>query len=138
LKRFLLLALPLLALTMALFHFALECIGLAPERGALAAAGITPPVLPGWVTAGTWGLEALGLAALFLLADAPGRPRWLTGLLAGWTAWVFRGPLLVIAAAGLAGLPPRPWWGMALGWWILYTVCGLLLAGAARAAELRP
>ncbi|HEV8582315.1 MAG TPA: hypothetical protein VGX68_24865 [Thermoanaerobaculia bacterium] len=134
-KRFLLLALPLLILTMAVFRFALETLGMAPDPEALSRHGVAG--LPQWVTLATWALESIGLAALFLMIQ--GRSgRWLAGLLTGWIAWVFRGPLLVVTVAGLAGLPPGPWWSMAFSWWVLYTLCGLLLGGVAAAAGLPP
>lgn len=135
LRRFLIFALPLLVLTMGLFHFALEALRLAPDPAVLSRSGVAS--LPGWVVLATWILEAVGLAALYLLI-LRGGSRWAAGLLAGWIAWVFRGPLLVVAVVGLAGLPPRPWWGMAFSWWILYTLCGLVLAAAAAAARLQP
>ncbi len=135
LKRFLLFALPLLILTMALFRFAQEMLGMAPDPAALSRLGTAE--LPGWVTLATWALEAVGLAALYLLIQGRGG-RWLAGLLTGWIAWVFRGPLLVVTVAGLADLPPGPWWSMALSWWVLYTLCGLLLGGVAAAASLPP
>jgi len=118
---------------MALFRFAEEALGVAPDPAALSASGAVQ--LPGWVMLATWILEAVGLAALFLLIQ--GRSgRWLAGLLTGWVAWVFRGPLLVVTVAGLAGLPPGPWWSLAFSWWVLYTVCGLVLGGVAAAAGL--
>lgn len=133
LRRFLVFALPLLVLTMALFRFAEEALGMAPDPAALSTSGAVP--LPAWVMLATWILEAIGLAALFLLIQ--GRSgRWLAGLLTGWVAWVFRGPLLVVTVAGLAGLPPGPWWALAFSWWVLYTVCGLVLGGVAGAAGL--
>jgi hypothetical protein len=135
LRRFLAFALPLLVLTMALFRFALEVLGRAPDPALLSPSGGGP--LPGWVILATWGLEALGLAALYLLIQGHGGRRWLSGLLAGWIAWVFRGPLLVVSVVGLAGLPPGPWWAMAFSWWVLYTLCGLLLGGAAAASGLQ-
>lgn len=131
LRRFLLLALPLLVLTMALFHFALEAFGRAPDT----APGV---VLPAWLTLGTWCLEAVGLAALFLLIHGRGNGRWLSGLLTGWIAWVFRGPLLVLAVVSFGGLAPGPWWSLAFSWWILYSLCGLLLGGLAAAVGLQP
>ena len=134
LKRFLLFALPLLILTMAVYRFALEALGMAPDPAALSHRGV--PDFPQWVMLATWMLEAVGLAALFLLIQGRGG-RWVAGLLAGWIAWVFRGPLLVVTVAGLAGLPPGPWWSMVLSWWVLYTLCGLLLGGVAAAAGLR-
>lgn len=133
LRRFLLLALPLLILTMGLFQFAMEMLGLQVDPSRLAPGGGI--ALPGYVTLATWGLEALGLAALFLLVHGR-NGGWTSGLLTGWIAWVFRGPLLVVAVVGLAGLPPRPWWALALSWWVLYSVCGLLLSGVAAGVGL--
>jgi hypothetical protein len=135
LRRFLIFALPLLVLAMALFHFGLEALGMAPDPQALSSARTS--ALPAWLMLATWMLEAIGLSALFLLIH--GRSgRWLAGLLTGWIAWVFRGPLLVVSVAGLAGLPPGPWWSMAFSWWVLYTLCGLLLGAVAAAAGLLP
>lgn len=134
-RRFLIFSIPLLILAMALFHFALEALGRAPDPAALSPTG---RALPGWITLATWGLEALSLSALFLLIHSRSGLRLLSGLLTGWIAWVFRGPLLVVTVVGLAGLPSGPWWGLAFGWWILYTFCGLLLGGAAAAASLQP
>jgi hypothetical protein len=113
LRRFLLLALPLLILTMALFQFAMEMLGLQVDPAELGG-GIA---LPGYVSLATWTLEALGLSALFLLVHGRGWG-WTSGLLTGWIAWVFRGPLL-------------PWWLLVLSWWVLYSLCGLLLSGVA-------
>jgi hypothetical protein len=135
LRRFLLLALPLLILTMALFQFAMEMLGLQVDPSQLGG-GID---LPGYVSLATWTLEALGLAALFLLVDGRSGGRgwgWTSGLLAGWIAWVFRGPLLVVTVVGLAGLSPRPWWSLTLSWWVLYSLCGLLLSGVAAGVGL--
>lgn len=136
LRRFLFFALPLLLLTMALFHFAQEMLGTAPDSTELSSTGAPRP--PAWVTLGTWMLEAVGLVALFLLVQGRNGGRWTAGLLTGWIAWVFRGPLLVVAVVGLGGLPPAPWWSLAFSWWILYTLCGLLLGGLAAAAGLPP
>jgi hypothetical protein len=135
LRRFLIFALPLLVLTMGLFRFALEALRLAPDPAVLSQSGGTS--LPGWVVLGTWILEAVGLAALYLMIQGGSGSRWASGLLAGWIAWIFRGPLLVVTVVGLAGLPPRPWWGMAFSWWILYTLCGLVLGAAASASRLQ-
>ena len=136
LRRFLIFSIPLLILAMALFQFALEALGRAPDPSALSPSGGRD--LPGWVALAVWGLEALSLSALFLLIYNRSGLRLLSGLLAGWIAWVFRGPLLVVTVVGLAGMPAAPWWGLAFGWWILYTFCGLLLGGAAAAAGLQP
>ena len=118
---------------MALFQFALEMLGLQVAAPDLAPGGGID--LPGYVSLATWSLEALGLAALFVLVH--GRSGgWLSGLLTGWIAWVFRGPLLVVSVVGLAGLSPRPWWSLVLSWWILYSLCGLLLGGVAAGVGL--
>jgi len=135
LKRFLLLALPLLVLTMGLFQFALEHLGRAPNPALLSPA--TAPHLPAWVVLGTWLLESIGLAALYLLLHGGGGGRMLNGLLTGWIAWVFRGPLLVVTVVTLGGLPAGPWWSLALGWWVLYSICGLLLGVTAAASGLQ-
>jgi hypothetical protein len=136
---------------MALQRFALEALGIAPmlpgpaRSGAGSAAAALGGVLPAWAVAGAWCLEALGLTALFLLIHGRGAGAgagsgagtgWWNGLLAGWIAWVFRGPLLVISVAEV-GLSPGPWWSAALSWLALYTVCGLLLGALAQGAGLR-
>lgn len=137
-RRFLIFSLPLLILTMALFHFALEALDRAPNPAALSRFGVRE--LPSHILLGSWFLEALGLAALYLLIDGrSGRSgRMVSGLLAGWIAWIFRGPLLVVAVVGLGGLPAGPWWSLAFSWWILYSLCGLLLGGVAAASGLQP
>jgi hypothetical protein len=133
LRRFLVLALPTLVLVMALFRSGVEALGRTPAL--LSAA---PDLRQRWVVViGTWLLEALALAALYLLVQASGGSRLLNGLLTGWIAWVFRGPLLVVAVVTLAGQPAGPWWSMAFSWWVLYTVCGLLLGLVATASGLR-
>jgi hypothetical protein len=127
LKRFLVLALPLLLVLFALFHLGLEVAGYEPELGPLVGWRAGSYGLPGgWVLA-TWALEALGLAALYLLIVGPGAPRFASGLLAGWIAWVFRGPLLVITAVGYGGMAHAPWWRLSLRWLLLYTLAGALL-----------
>lgn len=133
LRRFLLLALPLLILTMGLFQFAMEMLGLQVAPSDLAPGGGID--LPGYVSLATWCLEALGLAALFVLVHGR-NGGWLSGLLTGWIAWVFRGPLLVVTVVGLAGLAPRPWWSLVFSWWVLYSLCGLLLSGVAAGVGL--
>ena len=61
LKRFLLFALPLLILTMAVYRFALEALGMAPDPAALSHRGV--PDFPQWVMLATWMLEAVGLGS---------------------------------------------------------------------------
>ncbi|HVT15886.1 MAG TPA: hypothetical protein VHQ90_06840 [Thermoanaerobaculia bacterium] len=134
-KRFLLLALPLLVLTMAVFHFAVAALGRAPD---LSGARLAGPGPQSWAVAGAWLLESLALAALFLLVQGVAGGRLLNGLLTGWIAWVFRGPLLVISVVTLAGQPAAPWWSLTLGWLLLYSICGLLLGFLASASGLPP
>lgn len=122
---------------MALFHFALEMFHLEPEAGRLVPSGSTV-TLPGWVALGSWLLESIGLAALFLLIHARGGWGWLAGLLSGWIAWIFRGPLLVVTVVRVAGLPPGPWWSLAILWLILYSICGLLLGFLSSVTGLQP
>lgn len=132
-RRFLLLSIPLLMVTMGLFQFGLEMFRLEVDPGALAPGGGAD--LPGWVRLATWALEALALSTLFVLVHGKG---WggVSGLLTGWIAWVFRGPLLVVTVAGHAGLNPGPWWSLAFRWWVLYSLCGLLLGVIASLTQL--
>jgi hypothetical protein len=136
LRRFLLLALPLLLLLIALFNLGVEVLGLAAGMGPLVGWKPGRAGIPGAYVVGAWALEAVALAALFLLID--GRGGWLlvNGLAAAWIAWVFRGPLLVLTAAG-AGGPAIDWWPLAWRWFGLYTAAGVTLAVTARLAGLR-
>lgn len=118
---------------MAVFHFAVEMLGLQVNPSELSTGGGID--LPAYVQLATWSLEALGLTALFLLVHTR-NGGWTSGLLTGWIAWVFRGPLLVVTVVGLAALPPRPWWNVTFSWWILYSLCGLLLSGVAAGVGL--
>lgn len=127
LKRFLLSACPLLFLLFVLFHLGIELAGFTPDLGRILGSGSGRSGLPpAWIL-GTWVLEVLGLSALYLLVTGPGVPRFSTGLLAAWIAWLFRGPLLVITAVGFGRLPPEPWWRLTLRWFLLYTLAGLVL-----------
>jgi hypothetical protein len=132
LRKFLFLSLPILVLTMALFRAVQGALGHGDELLRAAA-----PTLPIWIIVGTWILEAVGLSALFLLIQGAGGNRLINGLLSGWIAWIFRGPLLVVAVVTVGGQPAGPWWSLALSWWLLYTLCGLIL-GAVGAASRWP
>lgn len=134
LLRFVILALPLLLLILALFGALVGVADLEPRTGAVARLAVfddTATVAPR-VVIGTWLMEAAGLVALFLLAQGRCGAWWLDGLVAGWLAWVFRGPLLVITIVIATGQPQGPWWALAFGWWWLYGACGLALAILAR------
>ncbi|MCB1058114.1 MAG: hypothetical protein KDD11_21655 [Acidobacteria bacterium] len=123
--RFLLLALPSLVLTMAMFYFGWDYLGLGASVD-------LPPI----VLFSSWLLESLGLIVAFLLIRGRGRGRWLAAIGGAWLAWVFRGPLLVLTLVGAARLPREPWWNAALGWFGLYTVCALLLVVVAERSGL--
>lgn len=133
LTRYLLFAVPLLVLTLGLFTFALEALGLQTAP-ALRATDALPPLF----VLGTWLLEAVGLTALFLILEGRTSSRWLEGLLTGWISWVFRGPLLVLTVVPLTRQPPDLWWALALRWLAVYTLCGLLLALLAHRLGLDP
>jgi hypothetical protein len=135
--RFLVFALPLLLVAMALFGFVTDQFGLEPRTAALGPLGLeraAPP--PAALTLATWGIEALALAALFLLLQGRGGAWWIDGLLTGALAWVFRGPLLVATIALLSRLPRQPFVEFARLALVLDLACGLLLAGLARAMRL--
>lgn len=138
LPRFLLLAFPLLLLAMAAFAFVVDVLGLTPEAAQLASSGLLRrPALPGAWVLGAWALESLGLIALFLLAEGRTGALWLDGLAAAWVAWLFRGPVMVLAVVRAARVPKEPWWSLSLSALVLYSLCGLLLAGVARATLAR-
>lgn len=131
--RFLVLAAPLLLLVFALGTAALDLLGLAPDLAPLAARGIARPEgLPGTIRLATWALEGVALLALFLLLWGRTPRWWLDGLAAGASAWTFRGPLLVLAVAGLTRLPVGPFWQLARGAFVVDLVAALALALLAR------
>lgn len=131
--RFLLLAIPLLVMIMAPFGLILEMMGVDAPGGF----GWHPRALGARIAFGSWILESVALTALFLLAKGRAPAWWLDGLLAGWLAWLFRGPVVLVGIAMVAGAGGLPWRHLAIGWWILYTICGLTLAILARSLESR-
>lgn len=137
--RFIAYAVPLLILLLALFGFTVELLDAEPRKGSVIRLALfEQPRVPGQLVIGTWLVEASGLIALFLLAQGRFGTWWLDGLVAGWVAWVFRGPLLVITIVVAARQAQDPWWKLAFGWWVLYSVCGLSLAILARRSGLAP
>jgi len=125
LLRFILHSVPILVLFLAVFGLVVGHVDFGPV-GTLTVIG--PGSAPAQIVLATWLLEAFGLIVLFLLIEGRSRLWWLDGLLTAWVAWIFRGPLLVVTIVVAAGRAQQPWWRMALGWWVLYTVCGLTLA----------
>lgn len=133
LARYILHAVPLLVLLLALFGFAVELLDVEPRHGAvIRLALLEQPRVPAAVVFGTWLMESAGLVGLYLLARGRCGAWWLDGLVTGWIAWIFRGPLLVITIVIAARQPQEPWWTLAFGWWVLYSICGLSLAVLAR------
>lgn len=122
--RFLLLVLPLVALTIAVADFALDAFGV-----------VRPPDPPGVYLLGGWLLEATGLVALFVLVRERGLNRWLAGLAGSWAAWIFRGPVLAVSVAGVGSLGRVSWGNLILAWLGVYTACGLLIAALAPVAR---
>lgn len=131
LSRFVALALPLLMLLLALFGTLVVRLDLVPGD-AVRLALFDHRQVPAAIALGAWLLEAAALLGLFLLVEGRSGSRLLDGLLCGWIAWTFRGPLLVVTMTVAAGQPRAPWWRLALGWWLLYTFCGLTLGWLAR------
>jgi hypothetical protein len=137
LGRFLLLAFPLLVLTMGLGGLALETFDLVPDAGELARLGLAArPSLGSGRVLGGWVLESLALLALFLLLQGRTSARWLDGVAAAWIAWIYRGPVLVLTVLTWTSLSRQPWWGLSLYWLVLYTLCGLILGAVARGVRL--
>ncbi len=135
--RFIAYAVPLLILLLALFGFTVELLDAEPRSGSVIRLALfEQPRVPGQLVIGAWLVEASGLIALFLLAQGRFGAWWLDGLVAGWVAWVFRGPLLVITIVVAARQPQDPWWKLAFGWWVLYSICGLSLAILAKRSGL--
>jgi hypothetical protein len=131
--RFVIYAIPLLFLLLALFGFAVDLLDLVPgDPGAAAASQLTVPVNHSRLVFSIWLVEAFGLVALFLLLEGRCGTWWLDGLVTGWVAWIFRGPLLVVTMVVVAGGRQEVWWRLAFGWWVLYSLCGLSLAILAR------
>jgi len=134
LSRFLALATPLLLLLFAAGTAALARFGLAPDLGPLALRGVARPEgLPDGIQLAAWGFETLALLALFLLVWGRTPRWWLDGVAVGAAAWTFRGPLLVLAVAGMTRLPVAPFWQLARGAFVLDLVAALALAALARA-----
>lgn len=134
--RFVSIALPLLVLLLATFGFAIDVFDIEPRSGAVIKLSFDQQRLPAKFVLGAWMLEAVGLLGLYLMILGRAGTWWLDGLAAGWLAWVFRGPLLVLTIVVAARQPQQAWWDMAIAWWVLYTVCGLALAILARRSGL--
>jgi len=129
--RFLVLAFALLLLLLGVFAFTAETLGWVPSTPQ-ADFGFGRGQLPARTVLGIWTLEALGLIALFLMIQGRWPRWWQDGLVTGWIAWVFRGPLLVLTVAGATHLSPKPWWAMSVRWFLLYSLLGVAVASVGR------
>lgn len=131
--RFTAYALPLLILLLAVFGFVVEVLDLEPVGGStIRLAILEQSRIPAFYVLLAWLMEACGLMALFLVTQGRAGAWWLDGLLSGWLAWVFRGPLLVLTVTVAAHQSQQAWWKIVFGWWVLYSCCGLALAALAR------
>lgn len=131
--RFVALALPLAMLVLVVGGWILGALGLAPDTTPLAARGVArPDGMPFRVEAAAAALEAAGLVALSLLLAGRTSRWWLDGLACGLVAWIFRGPLLVLAVAELTRLPTSPFAGLARGALALDVAAALAVAALAR------
>lgn len=135
--RFTAYAIPLLILLLALFGVVVEVLDLEPARGAVVRLGVFEQArMPASFALVAWTMEACGLLALYLIVQGRSGAWWLDGVTAGWLAWVFRGPLLVVTVTVATRQPQEAWWRIAFGWWVLYTVCGLAMAALYRSLEV--
>ncbi|MEM8932035.1 MAG: hypothetical protein AAGE94_12725, partial [Acidobacteriota bacterium] len=122
-------------LILALFGVVVDVLDLEPRSGSVMRLSSDHSAVPTIVVLGGWIMETCGLLALYLLAQGRCGGRWLDGLVAGWLAWVFRGPIFVVTIVVATRQPQDPWWRLAFAWWILYSLCGLALAALAPMAE---
>jgi hypothetical protein len=134
--RFLVLALPAAALVLGTVEATAAALGLGPELAPLAARGVaraSPLGLP-LALAGKL-FEATALVALFLLVARPPRSTsspLLEGAACGLAAWLFRGPLLVLAVATLTRLPVEPFWQASRVALVALPAAGLVVGALAR------
>jgi hypothetical protein len=132
--RFLALALPLALLVLVLGGAALTALDLAPDTAPLAERGVgRPDGVPARVEFTARLLEAGALVALVMLLSGRTSSWVLDGLACGLVAWLFRGPLLVLAVASLTRLPTAPFAELARGALALDLAAALAVAALARA-----
>ncbi|MEM8993562.1 MAG: hypothetical protein AAGF23_02095 [Acidobacteriota bacterium] len=137
--RFLSAALPLTIIMLATFGVLAGLLDLEPRDGSVIRLALwEQPQVPASVVLGAWLMEACGLLALFLVVQGRCGAWWLDGLVAGWLAWVFRGPLLVLTVVVATRQPQEPWWQLAFAWWVLYSLIGLSLALLGDASDAEP
>jgi hypothetical protein len=135
--RFLLLAVPIAVCVLALAATAVDLAGLGPDLEPLDRRGLgRAESLPRGVAAAALVFEGLALVALYLLVAGRLGAWWLDGLATGFAAWIFRGPLLVLAVAALTRLPTEPFWQLARGMLVAEPAAALAVAALARRMRL--
>ena len=133
--RFVLLAVPLAVLVLALAAVTADVVGYGPDSSPLAARGVARPEgLPRTYEAAALAFEGVALVALFLLIAGRSGIWWLDGVACGLAAWLFRGPLLVLTVAALTRLPTEPFWQVARLALVAEPAAGLAIAALARAS----
>lgn len=133
--RFVLLAVPLAVLVLALAAVGADLVGYGPDSSPLAARGVARPEgLPRTYEAAALAFEGIALVALFLLLEGRSGIWWLDGVVCGLAAWLFRGPLLVLTVAALTRLPTEPFWQVARLALLAEPAAGLAIAALARAS----
>ena len=136
--RFLALAIPLALLVLTLGSVLFDLAGWGPDLEPLAARGVArPDGAPFRLVFAARLIEATGLTALTLLLAGRTARWWSDGLACGLVAWLFRGPLLVLAVATLTRLPTSPFATLARGALALDLGAALALAGLARVTLAR-
>ena len=138
--RFLALALPAAMLVLGLVPGAARILGAAPDLAPLAARGVArAAALSTGVRLLALAFEATALVALFLLVRRQRRRpigSLLDGLASGLAAWLFRGPVLVLAVAELTRLPTDPFWQAARLDLVALPAAGLAIGLLAHATGL--
>jgi hypothetical protein len=131
--RFLALAVPAALLVLAGVGATAAALDLGPDRAPLAARGVARTVpLPAALALGGALFEAVALVALFLLVEGRSGSPLLDGLATGLAAWLFRGPLLVLAVATLTRLPTAPFLELARVGLVALPAAGLAVGAIAR------
>jgi len=135
--RFLALAIPAALLVLAAAAAGAAALGVAPDTAPLAARGVARAVpLPFELQLAGAAFEAVALVALFLLLEGRSGSPLVDGLAAGLAAWLFRGPLLVLAVATLTRLPTDPFWQLARVSLVALPAAGLVVGAVARWRKL--
>lgn len=134
--RFLLLAVPLAVLVLALAAAGADLVGWGVDTDPLAARGVARPEgLPRGYEAAALLFEGVALVALYLLLEGRTGIWWLDGVAAGFAAWLFRGPLLVLTVAALTRLPTEPFWQVARIALVAEPAAAIAIAALARSGR---